>query len=107
MHLREEGDLPWPGLGGPAGLRLQILVGQHLPGLKAPTPTAAHGTPERHVLVTFRGRAQQAEGGMVPPKDWRGGTGELLLSRGGTGELLLSRYRGAVLQDEASSADGW
>lgn len=69
----EEGDLPWPGLGGPAGLWLQIPVGQHLLGLKAPTPTAAHGIPERHVPVTFRGRAQQAEGGMVPPKDWRGG----------------------------------
>ena len=68
-----EGDLLWPGLGGPAGLWLQILVGQHLAGLKAPTPTAAHGTPERHILVMFRGRAQQAEGGMVPPKAWREG----------------------------------
>ena len=96
MHLREEGDLPWPGLGGPAGLRLQILVGQHLPGLKAPTPTAAHGTPERHVLVTFRGRAQQAEGGMVPPKDWRGALGSYCLAEGALGNYCLSGTEGQL-----------
>lgn len=93
MHLQEEGGLPWPGLVRPLGLWLQILVGQHLQGLKAPIPTAAHGTISQ---VQRQGTAG---------RKWNGASQGL--ERGGTGELLLSRYRGAVLQDEESSGDGW
>ena len=66
-------------------------VGQHLQGLKAPTPAAAHGTTGQ---VQRQGRAG---------RKWNGASQGL--ERGGTGELLLSRYRGAVLQDEESSGD--
>lgn len=68
-------------------------VGQHLQGLKAPTPAAAHGTTGQ---VQRQGRAG---------RKWNGASQGM--ERGGTGELLLSRYRGAVLQDEESSGDGW